>query len=322
MVDRRTRHAETHSPAVAWSYAGGMKPYPMRRTARRSTLTGLAVATLALGSLALVGCSPGQRPAEAGAGGLTVELRQNRDQYAVGTAIIRVSNGGATDVALQAVELTGTAFDGATSRDRISTIPSGATKDLVVELPAADCTATDTALQADVSLHLVDGSVLEFDAVPDPSNTLRRVHASSCTASRVAAIATLSTDTPIRLEGSGRDTVAVLTLTVVPTGAAGRLELVELRSTVLLQPAAGGDAAHDSEAWPLGLVVDATSGQQRIEFRLVPTRCDPHALAEDKVGTLFPLVVRIDGGEEETLTLPVTASVTDALKDAVRSTCA
>lgn len=126
----------------------------------------------------------------------------------------------------------------------------------------------------------------------------------------------------IRLEGAGATTVAVLTITAVPTGAPGRLELVALRSTVLLRPAptdGGGDPPQD---WPLSLTVDAASGPQSIELRIVPTRCDPHALAEDKVGTLFPLVVRIDDGPEAVMTLPLDADTAEALKDAVRARCA
>jgi hypothetical protein len=39
---------------------------------------------------------------------------------------------------------------------------------------------------------------------------------------------------------------------------------------------------------------------------IVPNRCDPHALAEDKVGTLFVFAVEVEGGPSGSLTLPAT----------------
>jgi len=306
-----------------------MDPGPRVVSARSTssrTVSGLAlIAVLAMSGCASTG---GPAPTAPHTGstsdhGLTVELRQNRDQYASRAAIVRISNTGADDIVLTDVELAGTAFDGSTTRERTSTVPTGQTKDLAVELPPADCDATGSALQADVLLRLQDGSVVEARGIPDPTRALPRTHAADCTAASVARIATVAADEEVRLDGTGSGTVAVLTVRVTPTGAPGRLELVSLRSTVLLQPApTGTEAGAPAEEWPLDLVVDAATGPRTVELRIVPTRCDPHALAEDKVGTLFPLVVRVDGGEEAVLTLPLSSGTADALKDAVRLRCA
>lgn len=299
-----------------------------RPRGRRRPLTRIALVFAALGALALTGCAPGSDGSTTGPSrsasdrGLDVELRQNRDQYLAHTAIIRISNTSDEAVVVTSVELAGTAFDGGTIRDRTSAVPAGQTKDLAVDLPSADCEVSESEVRAGVVLHLADTSSLVVEELPDPTNALPRIHAADCTASRVASIATVSAVPTIRLEGTGPTTVAVLTISVIPTGAPGTLELVELRSTVLLQPAppvSGGSAA---EAWPLDLVVDASSAPQTVDVRLVPTRCDPHALAEDKVGTLLPLAVRIDDGEEAVLTLPLPPGTADALKEAVRTRCA
>lgn len=311
-----------HIPAVAvWSYAEAMDR-SRRRSGTRSPLAArVALVCALLGVLMLSGCAPeGGLPVEGR--GLDVELRQNRDQYAAHTAIIRISNTSQDPVVVTSLEVSGSAFTEATTRERTSAVPAGQTKDLAIVLPRADCDATADRLQAGVVLHLDDGSTVSIDALPDPTNALPRIHATDCTATRVAALATVSAAPTVRLKGSGPTTVAVLTISVIPTGGPGRLELVELRSTVLLQPAPSAPGGTTAEAWPLHVVVDASSSPLTIDIRIVPTRCDPHALAEDKVGTLFPLVVRIDGGEESVLTLPLQAGTAEALKTAVRVRCA
>ena len=76
----------------------------------------------------------------------------------------------------------------------------------------------------------------------------------------------------------------------------------------------------------IGLVVDAASAPSTIELDLVPNRCDPHAIAEDKRGTIIPLRVGFAGdpagegvGEIAVATSPDVAA---ALYDFVRAACA
>ncbi|HXH34522.1 MAG TPA: hypothetical protein VNJ54_08940 [Plantibacter sp.] len=293
-----------------------------RPTARLTLSCALAFLALLSGCAAPTGLSPTTTADDPSAVGLDIELRQNRDQYATHLAIIRVSNTSGDDVVVERVELSGSAFETRTTRERTSAIPAGQTKDLAVDIPRADCDATAHELRAEAEVELDDGRTVHADDLPDPTHALPRIHAADCTAAGVAGIATVSAAPEVRLEGAGARTVAVLTITATPTGAPGRLELVSLRSTVLLQPAPPSDGSAAPEEWPLGIVVDASTGTRTIDVRIVPSRCDPHALAEDKVGTLFPLVVRVDDDEEALLTLPLPPGTADALKAAVRLACA
>ncbi|MGG7451839.1 hypothetical protein ACQ3HE_13155 [Plantibacter auratus] len=293
----------------------------------RPALGSRVIASCVAVVLAVSGCTTAGSPVPratraASAKDIVVEFRQNRDQYASDAAIVRVGNGGDHDITIVGLELAGSAFTAPTVRDRSSTIRAGQTTDLAVELPPIDCDAGDGDAQVDLQLRLDDGAVLTASDLSDPTNALQRIRTSTCTVAAVQRIAEVAAAPGIRLEGAGATTVAVLTVTAVPTGAPGRLELVALRSTVLLRPAptdGGGDPPQD---WALSLTVDAAHGPQSIELRVVPTRCDPHALAEDKVGTLFPLVVRIDDGPEVVMTLPLDTDTAEALKDAVRARCA
>ncbi|WP_285042006.1 hypothetical protein [Plantibacter sp. LMC-P-059a] len=298
----------------------GLNAHASRSSRRAGLLSASSLLCIAM----LAGCAPatdGTSTTMSPPTDVTVQLGQNRDQYAGRSAIVRVENGSDDDLVVIGLELSGSAFDGATDRDRTSTVPAGQTKDLAVELPPAACGTAASDLRADITLHLEDGAVVTVAAVEDPSAVLPRLHGAECTVVGVERIADITAESSVRLEGSGPSTVAVLTISITPTGRRGRLDLVELRSTVLLKPAPDASAPIDAAAWPLGRTVDATSGPQSIDVRIVPTRCDPHALAEDKVGTLFPLVVRIDGGPEAIMTLPLPAATATALKDAVRIRC-
>lgn len=314
-------------PTAVGSYADAMTVGTRHRgdehRARGSRVTASCVAVV----MALSGCSTAGSPRPtttraAAAEDLVIEFRQNRDQVASDAAIVRVGNGGDHDIVIVGLELEGSAFTAPTVRDRSSTIRAGQTTDLAVELPPIDCDERDGDVQVDLELRLDDGTTLTASDLSDPTMALQRIRTAACTAAAAQRIAEVAAVPGIRLEGAGATTVAVLTISVVPTGAPGRLELVAVRSTVLLQPAPSELGGVPPEAWPLGLTVDATTGTQSSELRIVPTRCDPHALAEDKVGTLFPLVVRIDDGPEAVVTLPLDADTAEALKEAVRARCA
>ncbi len=67
--------------------------------------------------------------------------------------------------------------------------------------------------------------------------------------------------------------------------------------------------------------VDARDGPQVLRVPVVPTRCDAHALAEDKVGTLVPLEVAVDDGPAGRLLLPVTPDVAADLVGWVARRC-
>ncbi len=313
-------------PAALRSYADAMTVGTRHRGDERPALGSRVIASCVAVVLAVSGCTAVGSPVPpttraAAAEELVIEFRQNRDQYASDAAIVRVGNGGDHDITIVGLELAGSAFTAPTVRDRSSTIRAGQTTDLAVELPPVDCDARDEDVQVDLQLRLDDGAVLTASGLSDPTNALQRIRTSTCTVSAVQRIAEVAATPGIRLEGAGATTVAVLTITAVPTDAPGRLELVALRSTVLLRPAPTDDGGDPPQDWPLSLTVDAASGPQSIELRVVPTRCDPHALAEDKVGTLFPLVVRIDDGPEAVMTLPLDADTAEALKDAVRARC-
>ncbi len=73
---------------------------------------------------------------------------------------------------------------------------------------------------------------------------------------------------------------------------------------------------------PVGLELSVgDSPRPSSTFPIRPGRCDPHAIAEDKVGTLFPIAVTV-GGRTGTFRLPSTDEFRAQVYTFVQAYCA
>jgi len=70
------------------------------------------------------------------------------------------------------------------------------------------------------------------------------------------------------------------------------------------------------------LTVDAASSPSTIRLLVVPARCDPHAVAEDKRGTFFPLEVQTSEGASGRIYVPVSDEVRASLYEFFGDYCA
>mgnify|MGYP001228280368 CR=1 FL=1 len=246
---------------------------------------GAAVVTAGL-LLALVGCAP----APAFPDGVSVLVYQPRPDVAAGRLAIQVANDGPTAIEVTAARLVSPGF----AADVVwpgesSTLTPGRRVDLRAPVPEFDCAAeADTV--AELELASPDGSVRGTLPIDDPYDLLARMRAEQCIGVALAAIATVTPREVI--VPAGREP-AVLVLDVAPTGAAGSIVIAGVRSTTLLQPAADGAPVAEI---PLGIEL-AADGPRELRVPLLPNRCDAHALAEDKVGTIIPFLV--DTGSAE-----------------------
>ncbi|WP_251856689.1 hypothetical protein [Herbiconiux sp. L3-i23] len=189
-------------------------------------------------------------------------------------------------------------------------IAAGATVDLPFLLPVLDCIEDAEPLSAVLQTGTEGGDPRAFTVIPDdPLGALARLEGETCLKQRVAETVEM-TGSSVEVTGSGSDAVARLTVSVRPTGGGAAVVLDSIRSTVLLTPRGG-------EQWPLGLVIDASSEEQEVVLDIVPRRCDAHALGEDKVGTVFPVVVDGDGS----FPLPLADGVKNQLLDFVSLHC-
>ena len=254
---------------------------------------------------------------------LVVEVYRTRFDPERGTMQIAVHNAGATPLAVVRASLDSPALTAPLTRDDETTIPAGATRDLPVLLEGARCPAPTTAApDARLEVLLADGST----AVVDES-TIDRLGqwaawlAATCETAAVEAVVQLELRrAPERdVLDAGSSSVIGLDLVALGTGSVGEDAVIEsIGGTVLLSVVDGEGQRRSS------IPIDARvppGTRTAVPLTVTPARCDPHAIAEDKQGTRFPVTVRLDGQHRVTLTVAADDSTRAALYDTIRRAC-
>jgi hypothetical protein len=152
-------------------------------------------------------------------------------------------------------------------------------------------------------------------AAADPFGVLARNYAELCLARDAGRVAMFSLAQDLEVAADAR--TAVVRLTVTPnkagTGTIRELTIERIDGTTLL-------AAPPDSPWPSGVTVAAGTGPAEFRLRVRPARCDPHAVAEDKVGTLLPLLVNVSG-REGTLKVAAGPALKGQIHDFVTAAC-
>ena len=278
----------------------------------------------------------GADPAPTLPAGVTVELTQLRADVAPRQAQVRVTNESAVTIAVGEVRVEDPRFDGPAVRvsgGRVSTIPGGGSVDIRVQLPPVDCTASDDG-EAEIVLELThdDGSIEATASARDPLGFLAPLHARECLLERVTDAAALAF-TGFRPAAPGEP--AALQLTITPRGTGGAdatdggggtdatdaadatdgadaTDATDGRAAARLVRIVGVERTNligfaalpaEDEVYPVDVSVDTAAGAPAppvaVELPIVPSRCDPHAVQEDKRGTIFPVRVEADGERGE-----------------------
>ncbi len=240
----------------------------------------------------LSGCATAQGPPA----GVTVRIFQNRFDYADRVLEVSVSNAGPTSLDLRSARFDSTRFIAAAVWTTRLRLEPGMTRDLRVHLAPTSCTdltaPTDTVALDTVTLDWVGPSGSSGSATlpaVDDSGALDRIQDEDCLAEALTGVVSVAVSPELRVDGTGPASRAWLDLSLTPTGAPGTVTIDQVGATVLLASADGLD-------WPVGRTLDATTPTARLSLALRPTRCDPHAIAEDKRGTVFPLRVHVAVG--------------------------
>ncbi|MBW9120095.1 hypothetical protein JNB63_08320 [Microbacterium trichothecenolyticum] len=255
-----------------------------------------------LALLILTGCASAApevpEPAATLPAGAFVELQQLRSDVAGRQAQVHLVNDGDAPLTVREVRVEDDRFDGPAARvmeGRVSTVAPGSSVDIRVQLPPVDCTAPDDG-EARVVLELVeDSDSTEVTAsASDPLGFVAELHARECLLERVTDAASLVFSD---FEPSAPGAPAALDLTVTPTGG-GALTVSGIGRTNLIDFA----GPTSEEVHPLGVeVAEGDAEPVVVQIPIVPLRCDPHAVQEDKRGTIFDLGVELEGeaGEVE-----------------------
>lgn len=265
-----------------------------------------------------------------GAAPLTAELNQFRDNYGRQIIEIQLSNTSSVPLTVVSAEVASSLFPAGTSwraQPEGTEVPPGQTKSLPATLPPpscgspgadADAETSAGAAPAEVKVSLREGSATSDVHLPaaDPFGVLARNHSELCLAQDAGHIARMELAPELEVAPDGR--TAVVRLQVTPraaeAGTPRTLSIESIEGTTLL-------AESPDSPWPRGVMVVAGGSPGEFRLRIRPARCDPHAVAEDKVGTLLPL--RLDvGGRRGVFKVPAGSALTGRIHAFVTAACA
>ncbi|AEE47444.1 hypothetical protein [Cellulomonas fimi] len=271
----------------------------------------------AVGSSASAAALPGSV-----AGALAVEIRQSRADWGRRVVQVRVANTGTEDVTVRSATVRSPTVDGPATSEKGREVRAGVDRDLSVALGDPVCGpgsgAAGSGGRVQVELDVVDerGRAGTVVAVPeDPQGHLARIHGEDCAALAVAAGARLRLDDALPRSTVEGVVVGSLVLHVEPVPGGPRVEVWQVDRTNLVIPA---DLGND---WPVAVDTAALDGPTTVVLPAVPSRCDPHAVAEDKRGTFFGVHARVDGVDQAVFYVPSSDELRGAVYDLVGASC-
>ncbi len=240
----------------------------------------------------LAGCAAAPAPAPTTMPeGVEVALVQLRSDVADRQAQVEITNATDSPLVVGEVSVADPRLDGEARRivAKTSTIRPGGVTDIRIQLPPVLCPAPDDATATfTFSYTLGDREGVAVASLPDPLSFMPRLHERECVAAGLSRAASVSF-TAFTPSDAGEP--ADLELTIAPTGA-GAAEITGIRETNLVTFAMPGG---EGGLWPLRVSVGAgDSAPIVLHLPLVPARCDPHAVLEDKRGTVFGLEAVVD----------------------------
>lgn len=296
------------------------------RAHARLRLPFLTAAVLAVSACTPQQPTPAASPAAAAPGPVTIEVNQSRDQYGQHAILLQLTNTTDGPLTVDLARVSSALFDGDivwTPQAGGLELPPHQPKSVPAQLPPPACTdpaAASSQASATVSFAAAgrQPAALTLPA-PDPFGVLPRNNGELCLAADAAKVAGLALDPHLEVAADGRTAVVLLRISPQPTAAGGTpsLTLHSVGGTPLLAEAGAG---YGGEPWPRNLAVRPGDPGTVLALQVRPARCDPHAVAEDKVGTLLPLTVTV-GAREGLLKVAADGPLRAQLYDFVTQAC-
>lgn len=247
-----------------------------------------------------------------------LEIVQLRGDVATGHIELRVTNESDSSLSVVRATYESSGWSAPMVREDDAEIPPGQRRNLRLQLPEPTCEGP-APIEHSARLELADGTVLEREPA-DPLDQLDRLDDATCDLrlfeQQAAELAWLEPSIPA--DGSG-PAVLRLQLSPLPEPAEQRGGIESVAATALLTPVdASGTRV---ELLPVDGELRRGAAPMVIEVPLEPGRCDLHAIAEDKQGTIFRISASM-GGEPIDLLLPSPDAQRNALLDWVVARCA
>ncbi|MFF2314650.1 hypothetical protein ACFVTE_00070 [Arthrobacter sp. NPDC058097] len=267
---------------------------------------------------------------------VTVEVGQPRDQYGKQAIQLLLTNVSGSSLTVAAAQLASPLFQGDIQWEPSGgglELPPGQPKSLPARLPAPVCGPGQSSTQqspppgsttqqpvATVKYSAAGQAGLREVApvAADPFGVLERNNLELCLAADAAAVADIALDP--RLEVAPDSRTAVVSLVITPKGTDGAgpdvrsMTIASIAGTTLIAEPA-------DDPWPRNVRVTQGAPRSELHLRIRPARCDAHAIAEDKVGTLLPLHVNV-GGREGQVKAAAGTALRGQIYDFVAAACA
>lgn len=272
-----------------------------------------SLAMLALLALCLTGCAPAAPPAPA----LTVDLYQPRSDIAKGRIAVSVTNGSDRTVTITGVRLVSPDYPGDPAWDgrAVDLAPGKGSPDLRIALPDAVCGEQSASAAVEVDWRDAESSGTATVTPGDRFSFLAAGHASACFTAAVDAVATLEA---AGFEGGGPGMPADLVVAIGAGRGDGAFTIDSVEGTTLLAP---WDGTGGAPTVMISRIVRGTDAASELRVPFVPNRCDAHALAEDKVGTLIPFAVTTADGQTGTVRLAASDDLRRKMYDFYAAFC-
>jgi hypothetical protein len=239
---------------------------------------------------------------------LTAEVVQYRRDAQRDVVQVKVTNHGDVPVQVDRVELATTTFVAPVAEDKDSLVGPGLSVDLTVPLGEAACDA-DEGAATDPADHtatlVVDGTDL---TLPVDDVVLQEVRSQRCALAAVGEVVTFAWE-PVWSDGGVVRGEPALVGTLVATPAGDGTSVVSVSGATTL--------------FTIAEPVQATLEDDPVDLAVLTTvtRCDPHSVAEDKKGYLFPVAVQVPGSEPVLVEVAVPVPERVALQDLIERTC-
>ena len=244
-----------------------------------SMIRALALLCSAVLVAGLAACGGSQRkPLPAG---IVMHVDQSRLERKTRHVFVRVQNHTEKRISIAAFTLTSPRFDRVKWNGDESIAP-GLETDLEFTMPPTRC-GKDVDPTVRLTYRYGDSGQREsIGKADDPYEAIGLLMDRDCARNILAEAVTLRVGTPT-VVGKGATSVLHLPVTLTPTGGRSDVRFGGFESTPLFRQ--GDDSPVDVDK-PI-----SSTEPTRLVMEVVPARCDPHALAEDKVGRLFGMRV-------------------------------
>ncbi|KRC58617.1 hypothetical protein ASE14_18875 [Agromyces sp. Root81] len=271
------------------------------RLTRRLAMPPAAVFAVAATALGLAACAPLARISAAELPeGLSARVQQGRLDIEAHRLVVRIENDGDAPVTVERLEVVSPTLAPGMVRGEPFEVGAGDALQIRLPLSASECGTEDgpgsepPTPEATILLDVetaAGASSGELTA-DDPHGTIARVANSECLAESVEQVAAIEMPEHLRSTGSGTERRAFIDVQVVPASSGdGSFVIDRVYGTTLLNAEGGVD-------WPLGTEVTVGGEPITITLPVRPARCDAHAIADDKRGTILPFEIRTGDGRE------------------------